>query len=49
LGRKVMEKADAMDSWYNVQFDLGRYAAGQYMIRIKMGDELLTRKLILVQ
>jgi HYR domain/Secretion system C-terminal sorting domain len=49
LGRKVMEKTDGMDSWYNVQFDLGRYAAGQYMIRIKIGDELLTRKLILVQ
>jgi HYR domain-containing protein/type IX secretion system substrate protein len=49
LGRKVMERTDGMDSWYNVQFDLGKYAAGQYMIRIKMGDELLTRKLILMQ
>jgi ELWxxDGT repeat protein len=49
LGRKVLDRVESMDSGYNVQFDLGKYAAGQYMIRIQIGDELLTRKLILVQ
>jgi HYR domain-containing protein/type IX secretion system substrate protein len=49
LGRKVMARTDNMVNWYNVQFDLGRYAVGQYMIRIKIGDELLTRKLILIR
>jgi HYR domain/Secretion system C-terminal sorting domain len=49
LGRKVLDRVESMDNWYNVQFDLGRYAAGQYLIRIKIGDELITKKLILIQ
>jgi type IX secretion system substrate protein/sialidase-like protein/putative serine esterase DUF676 len=49
LGKKVLEKNDNFETTYNGKFDLSGFAIGQYMLRVALGDELVTRKLILLK
>jgi type IX secretion system substrate protein len=49
LGKKVIEMNDNFETTYNAKLDLSGFAIGQYMLRVALGDELVTRKLILLK
>ncbi|MFH5885588.1 putative Ig domain-containing protein [Halalkalibaculum sp. DA3122] len=51
LGRKVGTLVDQAQSagWHEVSFDASRLASGTYFYRIKIGQQIKTRKMILIK
>jgi hypothetical protein len=49
LGRKVYERNDRISHTYNHQIDMENWASGQYMVRFRIGEEIVTKKVVLTK